>query len=131
MGVRMHEVLVKKNFIDKKIDDIQFQIKNCYDDKSIEELFNLLGVAQNFGRSITESNMKTKMVVGTTKTDVDTAVRVRKTLCRKMKTLSSIIKGKYDDLDVFPFLDQRDVLVEEFVLLDAAIRKSDLETEVS
>jgi hypothetical protein len=131
MGVRMHEVLVKKNFIDKKIDDIQFQIKNCYDDKSIEELFNLLGVAQNFSRSITESNMKTKIIVGTTKTDVDTAVRVRKTLCRKMKTLSSIIKGKYDDLDVFPFLDQRDVLVEEFVLLDAAIRKSDLETEVS
>jgi sialic acid synthase SpsE len=131
MGVKMHEVLIKKNFIDKKIDDIQFQIKNCYDDKSIEELFNLLGVAQNFSRSITESNMKTKIIVGTTKTDVDTAVRVRKTLCRKIKTLSLIIKGKHDDLDVFPFLDQRDVLVEEFILLDAAIRKSDLETEVN
>jgi sialic acid synthase SpsE len=131
MGVKMHEVLIKKNFIDKKIDDIQFQIKNCYDDKSIEELFNLLGVAQNFSRSITESNMKTKIIVGTTKTDVDTAVRVRKTLCRKIKTLSLIIKGKHDDLDVFPFLDQRDVLVEEFILLDTVIRKSDLETEVN
>jgi hypothetical protein len=94
MGVKMHEVLIKKNFIDKKIDDIQFQIKN-------------------------------------TKTDVDTAVRVRKTLCRKIKTLSLIIKGKHDDLDVFPFLDQRDVLVEEFILLDTVIRKSDLETEVN
>ena len=131
MGVKMHEVLIKKNFIDKKIDDIQFQIKNCYDDKSIEELFNLLGVVQNFGRSITESNMKTKIVIGKTKTDVDTAVRVRKTLCRKIKTLNLIIKGKHDDLDIFMFLDQRDVLVEEFVLLDAAIRKSDLETEVN
>ena len=130
MGIKMHEVLIKKNFLDKKIADIQFKIKSCYDDKSIEGLFDLLGVAQNFGRSITESNMETKIVIGTTKTDVDTAVRVRNTLCRKLKTLNLIIRGKHDDLDIFMFLDQRDVLVEEFILLDAAIRKSDLETEV-
>lgn len=126
----MHEVLIKKSFIDRKIADIQFKIKGCHDDKLIEELFNLLGVAQNFGRSITESNMKTKIVIGKTKTDADTAVRVRSTLCRKIETVNSIIRGKADDLDIFPFLNQRDVLVEEFILLDAAIKKCDLETEV-
>jgi hypothetical protein len=131
MGIKMHEVLIKKNFLDKKIADIQFKIKSCYDDKSIEGLFDLLGVVQNFGRSITESNMETKIIIGKTKTDVDTAVRVRNTLCRKIKVLNSIIRKKPDDLDIFMFLDQRDVLVEEFILLDAAIKKSDLETEVS
>lgn len=130
MGVKMHEVLIKKNFIDKKIVDIQFKLKSCYEDKLVEELFDLLSVAQNFGRSITESNMKTKIMIGETKTDVDTAVRVRNTLCRKIEMLNSIIKGESDDLDILPFLNQRDILVEEFILLDAAIKKIDLETEI-
>jgi hypothetical protein len=130
MGVKMHEVLIKKNFLDKKIADIQFRIEKNYDDKLMDELFTLLGTVQNFARSITESNTKTKILIGKTKTDVDTAVRVRDTLSRKIEILNSIIKKDSNDLDLFIFLKQRDGLVEEFILLDAAIKKADLETEV-
>jgi hypothetical protein len=131
MGIKMHEVLIKKGFINKKIADIQFRMKSHYDDILIEKLFDLLGTVQNFGRSIIESNMKTKIIIGKTKTDLDTAVRVRHTLCRKIKILNFIIKESADDVDILTFLEQRDSLVEEFILLDAAIKKSDLETEVS
>lgn len=126
----MHEALIRKNFINKKISDIQFRMKSRYDNTLIEELFNLLGVVQNFGRSITESNMKTEIIIGETKTDVDTAVRVRNTLCRKIDTINFVIERNSDDLDILPFLEQRDVLVGEFILLDAAIKQADLETEV-
>ena len=114
----------------RKIADIKFKIKNCYDDKLIGDLFNLLDVIQNFTRSITESNMKTIIVVGETRTDIDTAVRVRNTLCKKIKIINLLIKRAPDYLDVSTFLNQRDVLVEEFILLDATIKKSDLEIEV-
>ena len=127
MGIKMHEVLIKKDLIDKKIADIQFKIKRYHNDELVEGLFDLLGVVQNFSKSITESNIRTKIVVGKTETDVDTAVRVRSTLYRKIKVLNLLIKGK---TDISLFLDQRDALVEEFILLDAAIRKSDLETDI-
>jgi hypothetical protein len=130
MSVKMHEVLIKKNFINKKIADIQFKIKKSYDDKLMDKLFSLLGTIQNFARSITESNMKTKIVIGKTKTDVDTAVRVRDTLSRKIEILNFIIKKESNDVDILTFLEQRDDLVEEFILLDAAIKKADLETEI-
>lgn len=131
MGIKMHEVLIKKSSIDKRITDILFKIKRCYDNELFKELFNLLGTVQNFSRSIIEYNMKTKIVIGKTETDVDTAVRVRNTLCKKIGVIDSIIKNESDDLDILTFLDQRDVLVEEFILLDAAIKRVDLETEVS
>jgi hypothetical protein len=130
MGIKMHEVLIKKNFLDKKIANIQFRMKHGYDDELFKELFNLLDTVQNFNRSIAESNMRTRIMIGRTKTDVDTAVRVRNTISKKIEIINSIIKKGSDDLDISTFLTQRDVLVEEFILLDAAIKKSDLETGV-
>lgn len=128
MSIKMHGVLIKKNFIDKRIAEIQFRMKHGNDVELLEELFNLLGTAQNFNRSIAESNMKTKIVIGKTETDVDMAIRVRDTISKKIKTINLLIKRGSDDLDTI--MPQRDGLVEEFVFLDAAIKKSDLETEV-
>lgn len=128
MSIKMHEVLIRKKFIDKRIADIQFGMKYGHSAELLEELFNLLGTAQNFTRSIAESNMKTKIVIGKTEADVDTAVRVRNTIGKKIKIINLIIKKGSDDLDIITL--QRDGLVEEFVFLDAVIKRSDLETEV-
>jgi hypothetical protein len=130
MSIKIHEALILKKFIDIKISDIKLKMKVCQDDKLAVELFALLDKVQNYTRSITESNMKTKINVGKTKTDVDTVVRIRGTLKHKIDIVSDFINNDSINLDVITLLKQRDDLVDEFVLLDRVIKKVDLETEI-
>ena len=128
--MKMYEMLILKKALDTKISDIESRIKVCQNDTLVDELFLLLEKVQNYTRSIMETNMKTKIVVGKTKADIDIMARIRGTLKRKMAVLSELIKSESVDLDIIALLEQRDSLVDEFILLDSIITKSDLEVEV-
>lgn len=128
--MKMYEMLILKRALDTKISDIESRIKICQNNTLVDELFLLLEKAQNYTRSIMETNMKTKIVVGKTKADIDIMARIRGTLKRKMRVLSELIKSGSVDLDIITLLEQRDSLVDEFILLDSIITKSDLEVEV-
>ena len=130
MGTKIHRVLILKKFIDIKISDIQLKLAIQQDGELVIELFNLLDKSQNYARSIIESNMKTKINVGKTKTDIDALVRVRNTLQHKINVISGLINNDSVDLDIITLLEQRDNLVDEFISLDGIIKKSDLITEV-
>lgn len=123
-------MLILKEATDTKISDIKFRMKVCQNEALIDELFLLLEKAQNYTRSIMETNMKTKITVGKTKADIDIMVRIRSTLKHKINVLSGLIKSESVNLDIIALLEQRDSLVDEFILLDSIITKSDLEVEV-
>ena len=130
MDTKIHRVLILKKFIDIKISDIRLKLVIQQDGELVIELFALLDKSQNYARSIIESNMKTKINVGKTKTDIDAIVRVRNTLQHKISVISDLINNDSADLDIITLLEQRDNLVDEFISLDGIIKKSDLVTEV-
>jgi hypothetical protein len=127
------EVLTRKRYIKLEMDEIKEFLStekstgNVSD--AINRLFKLEDRFQQYLIAIDASNNSTEIKVGTSKVSVANAIKLRNTSRRKILTLTSLIKNNLN-LDVFNLIDQRLKFIEEFILLNNAIRESDWKVKV-
>lgn len=127
------EVLTRKRYIKLQISEIKdflFSDESAGDiNEAINKLFELEDKFQQYLIAIDTSNNSTEIEVGTSKVSVANAVKLRNTSRRKILTLTSLIKSN-PNLDIFNLMDQRLKFIEEFILLNNEIRKSDWQVEI-
>ena len=94
------------------------------------KVFDLLDKYQNYIILLERSNSKCEIKVGTSDVKVSDAVKLRDTTNKKMGFITNLINSNDASLNVPDLMDNRDKLMEEFILLNNAIEKSDWSEEV-
>ena len=124
--------LEQKKILDLKIDELKLMLKTCPGNNNIADgLVALLDMRQSKIMTIKAANLQVKIVITGQEVDVETAVTIRDTLGLKIEILTDIIRSDNDfSLDRLDIMKQRDRFYSDYILLDSAILKSDLSTEI-
>lgn len=134
--------LIKRNRnIKQRIDELEFYLEKIADIPNVKEsgpvytnvlnrIFGLLDTYQSHMIALERSNISTEIEVGTAKLSVSDAIKLRATTEEKIRFFTSLIDNNDASLNVPDLMDKRDKLVEERLLLDNAIGKSDWSTEI-
>ena len=134
------EILRRKNETKIKIEELEFYIEKISNINIKEsahiytnilgKVFDLLDKYQNYIILLERSNSKCEIKVGTSDVKVSDAVKLRDTTNKKMGFITNLINSNDASLNVPDLMDNRDKLMEEFILLNNAIEKSDWSEEV-
>ena len=134
------EILCRKRHLDSKLLDIDNYLNilpnlNVKDKVSvyntaIDIKFSLLSKIQSHDVLLNAQNNNNLLHVGNNDLTVYEAVKIRNTLLDKITTLDNLISsGDLTVINIFTLMEQRDSLFDEFMVLDMAILKSDIETD--
>jgi len=127
----LHELLIRKRFLDKKIQELKKHLHRNFDnDKLASKLFTFLDERQNILIKVEDENTKRTIMIGSTEVSVSTAVKVRKTLHLKIRVITDLLNDENCSLDPLSLITQRDGFVDELLILNKTITKNDLEVEV-
>ena len=134
------EILKRKNETKIKIEELGFYIEkisnvNIKESATIYtnvlgKVFDLLDKYQNYIILLERSNLKCEIKVGTSDVKVSDAVKLRDTTNKKMEFITNLINSNDASLNVPDLMDNRDKLMEEFILLNNAIEKNDWSEKV-
>lgn len=135
------ELIKRKNGIKQKLDELEFyleKISNIPNKKEsgpvytdvLNRIFGLLDKYQNYIVLLERSNISTKIQVGNTEVSVSDAIKIRTTMDEKIKVFTNTINNNDAFLDVPDLIDKRDKLIEEHMLLNNVIEKSDWSIEI-
>ena len=132
----IREILSRKLYLDKKLEDITNYIEELSNisipdkaavyNKAVEYKFSLLSKIQSHKVLLQSQNNVNSISIGDNELSVHEAIKLRNTAKAKLETLDTIIrKGDFGVINTFNLMQQRDVLFEEFILLDLAIVECD------
>jgi hypothetical protein len=129
------EALIRKDDIKKRIEELEFYIGLIDSDSemytsTLNTIFELIDKFQSYFILITRHNNNTKLKVGDAEVTIQDAVILRKTVEDKMNILTNIINKPDSGINVLGIMEQRDKLMEEYILLNSAIEKSDRSSEI-
>lgn len=134
------EILRRKNETKIKIEELGFYIEKISNINIKEsapiytnvlgKVFDLLDKYQNYIILLERSNSKCEIKVGTSDVKVSDAVKLRDTTNKKMGFITNLINSNDASLNVPDLMDNRDKLMEEFILINNSINKSDWSTKV-
>lgn len=91
----------------------------------LNKLFELEDKHQKYNILIERANNEIELVVGTTKTTLTNAIKLRSAVDHKIDGLTMLIKSNKATLNIFNLIDQRQKFIEEYIILDNAISNSD------
>lgn len=131
------EALIRKDDIEKRIEELEFYINRIDSGDSgdlytntLNMIFDMVDKLQSYIILITRHNTSTKIKVGDTEISLQDAIVLRKTVSEKMRILTDIINKPDDGINVLSIMEQRDKLMEEYILLNSAIEESDRSSEI-
>lgn len=96
----------------------------------LDKLFELEDNFQRRNIIIERVNNEVEVAVGTTKTTLTNAIKLRAAADRKIDALTRLVKSNKASLDILNLTEQRQKLIEEYILLDNAINSSDWSVNV-
>lgn len=123
------ELLLRRKCIKMEIDELKNYMLSSEEQINVNEvlnkLFELEDKYQKYNILIERANNEIELVVGTTKTTLTNAIKLRSAVDRKIDGLTMLIKSNKATLNIFNLIDQRQKFIEEYIILDNAISNSD------
>jgi ethanolamine utilization protein EutQ (cupin superfamily) len=135
------EIVRRKNDIKREIVELEFYMEKISNIPNVKEsaaiytnvlskVFELLDKQQNYLILLERSNLKQEIKVGKSTISVSDAIKLRDTTDKKIIFITNLINNNDASLNVINLMESRDKLMEEFILLNNAIEKSDWSTEI-
>ena len=123
------ELLLRRKCIKMEIDELKNYMLSSEEQINVNEvlnkLFELEDKYQKYNILIERANNEIELVVGTTKTTLTNAIKLRSAVDCKIDDLTMLIKSNKATLNIFNLIDQRQKFIEEYIILDNAISNSD------
>ena len=123
------ELLLRRKCIKMEIDELINYMLSSEEQINVNEvlnkLFELEDKYQKYNILIERANNEIELVVGTTKTTLTNAIKLRSAVDCKIDDLTMLIKSNKATLNIFNLIDQRQKFIEEYIILDNAISNSD------
>jgi len=126
----LKELIYEKMMLDKKIVELESILHHNATDTVTQALLEAVDLRQNKLLSIYSVNHKSKISIGDTKVDINTAIIIRDTIQQKMNILTDLINDNNCILDKLELMIQRDLYYEQIILLNIGILKNDLSIEI-
>lgn len=135
------EIIRRKNNIKHEIAELEFYIEKVSNIPNVKEsatiytnvlgkVFDLLDKYQNYIILLERNNLKQDIKVGKSSVSVSDAIKLRITADKKIKFITNLINNNDASLNILSLIESREKLMEEFMLLNNAIEKSDWSTEI-
>jgi len=135
------ELTIRRNNINKKIKELEIYLYSLPTDEAdskggiyrecLDRVFVLLEEYQRYTLLLGRYNFNNGIKVGDSEeVDISSALVLIRTLVKKMGVIDRVIKNNDHSIDVFKLIEQRDSLMEEYILLKAAIYKNDWSSEI-
>jgi len=128
--MHLKELIYEKIMLDEKIAELESILHYSATDVITKALLDAIDLRQNKLLSIHSVNNKSKINIGDTKVDINTAIIIRNTIQQKMDILTNLINDNNCALDKLELMAQRDSYYEQVVLLNIGILKNDLSIEI-
>jgi len=133
----IYEIVKRKQFIEHKLKDIDTYINNIKTlnivdkaatyNKAIEIKFTLLSKLRSHIALLREQNKLNTVLIGKDELTIEEVLYLRDTIITKIKTLDKLIfEGDMEVINIFSLMEQRDGLFEEYMLLELAVKESDM-----
>lgn len=129
------ELLIRRKTVKHKIKELRNFIQNLTASgeqdnsdlhrKALNMLFDLLDKYQDYSIILDKVNNDTFINIGESAINISNTIRLRNTIKGKMDVLSDSINGSDYSIDIFSLIEQRDKLMEEYILIDRSITTSD------
>ena len=127
------ELLLRKKNIKLQIDELKkfllTEEASGSINKVINTVFDLEDKLQQYIVALSISNNDTTIQVGKSEINIATAVILRNNTQKKINVLTELIENNIN-IDIFNLIEQRNGFLEEFILLDKAIKESDWKVEL-
>lgn len=127
------ELLLRKTNIKLQIDELKKFLLTEEASGSINKVtnmvFDLEDKLQQYIVALSISNNDTTIQVGKSEINIATAVILRNNTQKKINVLTELIENNIN-IDIFNLIEQRNGFLEEFILLDKAIKESDWKAEL-
>jgi len=128
--MQLKELICAKEMLNKKIVELEAILHYDATEAITQALLEAVDLRQTKLLSIYSVNHKSKINIGDTKVDINTAIIIRDTIQQKMDILTSLINDSNCALDKLELMTQRDLYHNQVVLLDIGILKNDLSIEI-
>jgi 5-methylcytosine-specific restriction endonuclease McrBC regulatory subunit McrC len=128
------ELILRRKCIKMEINELKNNIFSSEEKTDVNALLNrLFELEDQFQKHniLTEhANNEIKVTVGNSKTTLTNAIKLRNATDRKADTLTKLIESNNKSLDIINLIEQRQKLIEEYILLNNAISSTDWSTNV-
>ena len=114
--------LLKIKIVELKKNVLRFTVDQ---DELIKNLLILFDKLQTINLILNKVNSESILNIAGTELSLSTAVEIRRTLQSKIDIISELINAGGDTLDLMILIEQTDSIIEEFVIIDTAIRQAD------
>jgi hypothetical protein len=135
------ELIARRNDVVFKIKELKRYLNSLPSDKAgskgsiykecLDRIFSLTEKYQSYSLLLNRSNNKTTIAIGESdEVNVESALVLVSTINNKIIVIEDVIDNPDHSIDIFTLMQQRDALVEELIILQSAIYRSDWNTEV-
>jgi hypothetical protein len=124
------ELLIKKKWLDKKVEELEALLLSSEDDDIASKLFVLLEERQNKILSIRAANDTSKLKLGDNSITVAQALIIKETLNKKINVITNLLEECPRKLDVLTLMEQREALIKDWTVLHVAVMNNDLNVTI-
>ena len=132
------EVLIEKNILDEKIKEMKrylFRMATVSAeeaDKATKRLIELIDKHRSHLILINKVNNSIEVTIGDSKTSLANALLISQTMDRKIDLLNELINDCDGDtvLNIFSLIEQRDKLLDEYILISNQLEAIEWSTEI-
>jgi hypothetical protein len=124
------ELLIKKKWLDKKVEELEALLLSSEDDDIASKLFVLLEERQNKILSIRAANDTSKLKLGDNTITVAQALIIKETLNKKINVITNLLEECPRKLDVLTLMEQREALIKDWAVLHVAVMNNDLNVTI-
>ena len=123
----LSQKLAERKLLKIKINELKENIL-CFTDEQdelIKQLLILLDKLQTTNLVLHKVNSESIISIAGTQLALSTAIELRKTLKSKIDMMSDLISSSKGTLNLLALMEQRDGVLEEFMVIDSAIKQAD------
>ncbi len=128
------ELLLRRKCVKMEIDELKNYIFSSEDQANVNDILNkLFELEDKFQRQsilIERANNEIEVEVATTTTTLTNTIKLRKASDHKINVLTKLIESNKASLNIINLIEQRQKLIEEYILVDNIINSSDWSTNV-
>lgn len=123
------EALIRKRYVKLQIEELKNyltsdgEVPNVND--VLSKLYKLEDQNQRYKILLDKVNRKFRIEIGSSDVSIATAVELRENTLNKIESLTELISANKESLDIFNLFDQRNKLLEEYIMIAKAIKMSD------
>jgi len=123
----LRQKLDERKFLKIKINELKENILHFTDeqDELIKEFLILLDRLQTINLVLNRVNYESIITIANTELSLNTAIELRNTLQSKIDMMDGLISSSKGTLNLLALMEQRDSVLEEFMVIDSAIKQAD------